>query len=400
MARISGGRAFVAVIFAFVLMTSGVLIPTPMYGTYQEKFGFTVATSTVIYAVYSLGVLIALLVFGRWSDTLGRRPILLAGLTIALISHALYFSAESTSMLLVARILSGMSTGVFVGAATASVIELATPTWRERAPLVTTIINIIGPCLGPLVTAILMDALPWDLRLPFVVYGVLTAAAIVLVIFLPETVMRRPGARPQFQRPTVPAAARKAFAVASVACFAGFAITGLMAAVSPQFVARAIDNPSHVVQVLVVVLIFASSVIGQVAFQGFPTQPAIVVGCVLLTVGSLLLVLALATDSFPLMLLASAVTGVGHGAAFSKGLASVLEKVGRDVRAGVTSAFFIVAYLSLSIPVIAEGIAARRWGITPASIAFTSAGAVLAGGALIYLLIEQRRVLTPSIPRL
>ena len=38
--------------------------------------------STVIFAMYAFGVLAALLAFGRWSDTLGRRPLLLAGLAL------------------------------------------------------------------------------------------------------------------------------------------------------------------------------------------------------------------------------------------------------------------------------------------------------------------------------
>ncbi len=45
---------------------------------------FAVFTTTVIFAIYAIGVLGALLVFGRWSDAIGRRPILLAGAVLAL----------------------------------------------------------------------------------------------------------------------------------------------------------------------------------------------------------------------------------------------------------------------------------------------------------------------------
>ena len=62
----------------------GTTLPTPMYALYAERMHFAVLTTTVIFATYAVGVLFALLVFGRWSDAIGRRPMLLAGAACAL----------------------------------------------------------------------------------------------------------------------------------------------------------------------------------------------------------------------------------------------------------------------------------------------------------------------------
>ena len=127
----------------------GTTLPTPMYALYAEHMHFAVLTTTVIYATYAGGVLFALLVFGRWSDAIGRRPVLLAGVVFALASAVVFLLADSVPLLLVGRVLSGLSAGIFTGTATAAVIEAAPPAWRTRAAAVATVANIGGLGAGP-----------------------------------------------------------------------------------------------------------------------------------------------------------------------------------------------------------------------------------------------------------
>jgi MFS family permease len=54
--------------------------PTPLYATYQRAWGFSALTVTVIFGVYALAFLAALLTLGRISDHIGRRPVLFAGI--------------------------------------------------------------------------------------------------------------------------------------------------------------------------------------------------------------------------------------------------------------------------------------------------------------------------------
>src|SRR5258707_8168653 len=111
---------------------------------------FAVLTTTVIYATYAGGVLFALLAFGRWSDAIGRRPVLLAGVVFALASAAVFLVADSVSMLLVARVLSGLSAGLFTGTATAAGIEAPPPNWHSRAAGLATVANMGGLGIAPL----------------------------------------------------------------------------------------------------------------------------------------------------------------------------------------------------------------------------------------------------------
>ncbi len=135
--------------YAFAAIMLGTTLPTPMYALYADRMHFTVLTTTVIFATYAVGVLFALLVFGRWSDAVGRRPMLLAGALCAIASAVVFLIAHSVPELLIGRLLSGLSAGIFTGTATAAVIESAPEGWRDRAPAVATVANMGGLGLGP-----------------------------------------------------------------------------------------------------------------------------------------------------------------------------------------------------------------------------------------------------------
>jgi MFS family permease len=391
MPRLTGAPAFVVVVAAFLVTMIGTTLPTPLYGIYQQRIGFSLTTVTVIFAMYAFGVLAALVLFGRWSDALGRRPLLLAGLAISLGSDLVFLVADATWVLVVARVVSGLSAGIYVGTATAAVIEAAPERWRSRAPLVATVANLGGLGLGPVVAAALVQTLPWDVHLTFVVHAVAGLLVLALLTRVPETVDVAPGARPRLQRPTVPASARATFLGAGIAGFAGFAVSGLFTAVSPRFVAEAVSSPTPLASVSVVFAVFAASVAAQVLWHRLPTDAGVNLGCVLMTAGMLLFMLSLSKESLSLMLVAAAIAGAGQGISFSKGLAAVLARVRPHERAGTTSALFVVAYVAIAVPVVGSGIASDRWSLDATGIAFSAGSAALAALALITLVIDQRR---------
>lgn len=388
--RVTGG-SFAVVALAFAVTMLGATLPTPMYSFWQKDFGFEVATVTVIFAMYAVGVLAALVVTGPWSDAVGRKPLLLAGLGLSLLSDVVFLLAGATWVLLLGRLVSGLSAGVYVGSGTAAVLEQAPDRWRKRAPLVATVANIGGLGVGPVVAAVLITLLPWPTRLSFAVHVVATIVLVVLTWRVPETVRPEPGARLRVQRPSVPSEARSTFVGASIVGFAGFAVLGLMTAVSPKLVAQAVPGAGPLLSVSVVGALMLASVLAQVLLTAVPVDTAADLGCALLAVGTALLAVALGRDSLPLMLVAAVVSGAGQGLSFSKGLAAVLAKVDGAQRAATMSAFFVVAYVAISLPVVGDGLASQRWGVQPAGVAFSVAVTVLAVVALVALLVDQRR---------
>ncbi|HME49224.1 MFS transporter [Mycobacterium sp.] len=381
--------AFPLLAYAFAAIMIGTTLPTPMYALYSAEMHFSVLTTTVVFATYAAGVLAALLVMGRWSDAVGRRPMLLVGAAFALASAVVFLVAHTVGLLLIGRGLSGLSAGVYTGAATAAVIEAATPAWRGRAVAVATIANIGGLGLGPLIAGLLVQYAPDPLQLSFIVHIALTVLAIAGVLIAPET-SERSGAI-GFQRLSVPAEVRTVFITASTAAFAGFAVTGLFTAVAPSFIADVIGIGNHAVAGAIASSIFAASAAAQIVAGRMEAQRAVALGCAVLVVGMVIIAAALHISSLALLLAGAVVAGVGQGVSFSRGLAAVAERTPPDRRAEVSSTYFVVAYIAISVPVIGGGLAAEAWGLRTAGIAFALAVCALAAICLAAVLAEERR---------
>ncbi|KKN17048.1 hypothetical protein LCGC14_0969660, partial [marine sediment metagenome] len=121
--------AFLGVAFSFSVVMIGTTMPTPLYPIYREAFGFSQLMITIIFAAYAFGVIAALVATGRWSDQLGRRPLLLGGLLCSIVSDLVFWQTDGLAMILAGRVLSGISAGIFTGTATVAVLELAPPQW-------------------------------------------------------------------------------------------------------------------------------------------------------------------------------------------------------------------------------------------------------------------------------
>src|SRR4051794_11116910 len=236
---------FVLLAYAFVAIMTGPPLPTPLYALYSEHMHFAVLTTTVIFSTYAVGVLGALLVFGRWSDAMGRRPVLLAGAAFALASAAVFLIADSVPLLLLGRLLSGLSAGIFTGTATAAIVEAAPDGQRDIATSIATVANIGGLGIGPVLAGPLAPYAPPPPQLPFITHIALVILAVGAVLLAPETSGRT--GRIGFQRLSVPAEMRPVFVTAATAAFAGFAVTGLFMAVAPSFVKSVMGVGNHAV---------------------------------------------------------------------------------------------------------------------------------------------------------
>lgn len=378
---------FWLVAFAFAVTMLGTTLPTPLYVLYEHSLGFATFMVTVIYAVYALGVLAALLFFGRLSDEVGRRRALLPGLACAVLSAVAFLAAHGLTLLFVGRVFSGLSAGIFTGTATAALVDLAREETRERANLVATAANMGGLGAGPLLAGVIAGFGPWPQRLPYVVHLGLLVVAAVGVWTMPEPVRLAgcPRWRIRVLRPTVPQQVRGTFVRSAVAGFAGFAVLGLFTAVAPSFLGVVLGVHDLAVSGAVVFTVFAASTIGQAALVPRLGSASLRVGCRTLIAGMVLLAASLAIESLALLLTAAVVAGLGQGVSFRAGLAAVNAQTPAAQRGTVASTYFVVLYVALSLPVVGEGLAAELVGLRTAGIAFSIVVAALAATALALL---------------
>ena len=88
--RLGRTGGFAATALALSVGMMGTTLPTPLYALYRQRFGFTELMITVVFAAYAAGVIAALLLFGRLSDQIGRRRVLLPALGLSAASASIF----------------------------------------------------------------------------------------------------------------------------------------------------------------------------------------------------------------------------------------------------------------------------------------------------------------------
>jgi MFS family permease len=370
---------FVLATLAFLVAMAGTTLPTPLYPLFEQRYAFGPLLVTVIFAIYAFGVIGGLVLFGNLSDRIGRKPILLLGLALSAASAILFLLAGSLVPVYAARIVSGLSAGIFTGTATAYLIDLAPPGSRRLASFVAVFANLGGLGAGALLSGLLAEWAPHALRIPFAVDLGLVAVVTVGLFFVPETVTRSElDLRPQ--RVGVPPEVMAVFVRASLAGFSGFAVSGVFGSIAPEFLGLGLHRHSPALAGLVVFVLFVMSVAGQALVDRLPN--ALASGCGLLVGGVALLAVSLAADSLPTLFASAAVGGLGQGVVVSAGLAAVAERAPVERRGETASSFFVVLYFGLSLPVIAAGVAIHYTSLRSAGIGFCAATGVLSLAAM------------------
>jgi MFS family permease len=370
--------ALVGAIIGLALFASGT--PSPLYGIYRELWGFSPVVLTLVYATYAFGVLAALLLAGRLSDEVGRRPVLLVALGALMATTVLFMVADSVVWLFVARGVQGLATGAALGAASASLLDLHARRDPAGVGLTNGVVSAGGMGLGVLVSAAFVEFLPAPRVLPYVALFVLFAIALVGVWLMPEPVASRSRPRLTPQWPSVPPAVRRPFFLAALGVMSSWSIGGLFLSLGPQLSADLFHTTNHLVAGLGVFALAGSAAVAQLALGRTPPWAGAAAGSVALSAGMVLIVIASSTDSSVVFLTGAIIGGAGFGVAFLGALRALSAVIPNEHRAAVMSAFYVVAYASLSLPAILAGVLVTPLGLRPT---FEIFGSVIAALALV-----------------
>jgi MFS family permease len=368
-----------ATAIGLALFASGT--PSPLYGTYAELWGFDSLVVTLVYATYAFGVLATLILAGRLSDEVGRRPVLLVAMATLAVVTVPFMLADSVAWLFVARGLQGLATGLALSAASAALLDLHPDRDPIAVGLTNGVASTIGLGGGVLVSAAMVEYLPIPRVLPYLLLLALFLLCLVGAWRLREPVAVGPGARFRLtpQRPYVPPVARRPFLLASLAVLSSWSIGGLFLSLGPQLSAIVYSSDNHlVVSGLAFVLLTGAATISQLAFGRSTPWLSAVYGSLVLALGMATIVAASATDSAVLFTVGAIVTGGGFGVAFLGGLRSLSAAIPPEHRAATMSAFYVVAYGSLSVPAVIAGLVVEPLGVQETFEIFGSAIAVLA----------------------
>ena len=361
--------------------------PSPLYHTYADLWHFSPLTLTLVYATYAFGVLATLLLAGRASDEVGRRPVLLVALGTLMVSTVLFAVADSVAWLFVARGLQGLATGAALSAASAALLDLHPRRDPAQVGLTNGVASAAGLGLGILVSSSLVQLGSAPRVLPYVVLLSTFAVAFAGAYWMPEPVERRRRFRLTLERPSVPAVARRPFLLASLAVLSSWSIGGLFFSLGPQLSAHLFSTTNVIVSSIGIVALAGAAAISQLVFARSAAWIGAGAGSIALAAGMVTIVIAAGTGSSAAYLAGSVVGGIGFGVAFLGGLRGLVVAIPPEHRAAVMSAFYIVAYASLSVPAVLAGLVVTRLGL---QTTFEIFGSVVAGIALVVALEAWR----------
>jgi MFS family permease len=350
--RIPPGAAFYVVASITLAFLAGSSAPTPLYALYKDQWGFSSTMLTLVFGIYAIGVLASLLVVGRLSDHVGRRPVLIAAALVQAFAMMLFATAHGLEDLLVARIVQGLSAGAALAAVGAGLLDLD----KSRGAVANAVAPMLGTGLGGVIAGLMVQFLPHPMHLVYVVLGAVFIAQAIGVFFIDETAILRPGALASL-RPTihVPAHVRGAMLVAVPVLIAVWALGGFYASLGPVLVKTLAGSRSILLGGVALFVLAGSGALAVAALQKHDARSMLHIGMVALIAGVAIVLGAVTLHALVLFLAGSAVAGIGFGAGFQGALRSVISRIEPHERAGVLSVLFVVSYLSLGIPAIAAG---------------------------------------------
>jgi Major Facilitator Superfamily len=378
-ARLSGTPALVLLASLIVSLLAASSAPTPLYAVYQQRWGFSPITTTIVYGVYALTVLASLLTLGRLSDYVGRRPVLLTALAVQVVALVVFSTADGVGGLVLARVIQGLSTGAALGAIGAAMLDIDT----ERGALANAMAPGLGSGSGALLSALFVQYLPAPTHVVYLaLIGVIAAQAAGVALLRESVTASRVPAAALVPEVRLPRSVCGPLLAAAPVVFAAWALGGLYGALGPAVVRALTGSASVVLGGGSLTLLTVTAVISVYLLRKAPARTVMLTGIAALVVGVGITLVALGTGSAALFFAGTAVSGIGFGSGFQGGIRTVVPAAAPHERAGVLSLLFTVSYLGLGVPAVAAGfLAVHGAGMIGAARDYGAALIVLAAFA-------------------
>src|SRR6516225_8913952 len=159
---------FALVVAAQILLFAGSNLPTPLFPIYAQQYGFGSATVTLLFGSYVAVLIPALLFVGTMSDRIGRRPLLVSGIAITVVSSIAFAAARSVGWLFAGEMIYGIGAALVMSCVSVAIRELHPRAHVASAALAASVAMAVGLTLGPLISGLLASATPWPTTAPYV----------------------------------------------------------------------------------------------------------------------------------------------------------------------------------------------------------------------------------------
>lgn len=339
-----------SIVVSFLAASSA---PTPLYAVYQGEWGFSPITTTVVFGVYALAVLAALLVVGSLSDHVGRRPVLLAGIALQAVTMVVLTTAGGVPELLLARVVQGLATGAAVGAVGAGMLDID----KAKGTITNAVAPMTGTATGSIASGLLVQFLPWPVHLVYLVLLGVFLLQGVGVWLMAETSAPKPGALASLRpRLGIPRTALGPVLTAVPVLVAVWALAGFYGSVAPAVVRVVVGSDSSLLGGLALFVLAGSGALTVLLLRDVRPRLVMLLGIVALVVGVGVTLLSVDHRSTTWFFLGTALAGTGFGGGFQGAIRTTVPLAAPHERSGLLSTLYVVSYLAMGLPAVIGGV--------------------------------------------
>jgi MFS family permease len=321
--------------FALFLITLAVNISMPLFRPYAEVAGFNNGQTALVLATYILGMLPCYVFLGGISDRIGRKPVLLFSLFLALASNLTITVFPTVYALIFARFFQGVALALSMGTGTAYISEIVAPDMNAsvRAANATSMATAIA----------------------------ITLLGIVLAFFLPKL---PPIGGNLVRLPYFP---KGSFPV-NLSIAICWATTGVVIAIIPTQLAT--FHLTAYAGFCLVLINWTGGFMQPFIRKRFQPKTSLKLGFAIIPFGFGLVILGAYLGVLPVVLLGTAFIGsAAYGFSYQGGLA-IIADLGGSQKARAVSGYMFFGYVGFGIPAVVLGFLADEVGIVTSLLTF------------------------------
>ncbi|QJB57525.1 MFS transporter [Pseudodesulfovibrio sp. zrk46] len=356
MKRFRKNIGFIAATLSMLMAFAASATPIPLYDVYRRSEELSYSDLALTAVVYFIGAITALLIFGRISNHLGRKPVTIITFGLSAVATVLLLDVDGVFPLVAARLLLGLSCGLASSAIAAYVVDSAPPKLSWLSAVIVGNSPMVGLTLGALASGILVEYGPYPRMLCYWLILAEMAVVCLLIVMGKETVERKPGLLASF-RPSfsLPHADRRLYPIAACLFVATWALGGFFQAYGPSIAADELGSRSTIMAAIVFASFLLPSAIGGPLSARLSPARAQRIGIVVFTLAVGGVIYAIKMSFIPVFLGMSAIAGAAQGVALTGSIRALLDGITSQERAGVLSLIYATSYTGAAVTSLLAG---------------------------------------------
>ena len=346
----------VIISFALFLITLAVNLSMPLFRPYAELAGFNNGQTALVLSAYIIGMLPCYVFLGGISDRIGRKPILIFSLFLALCSNLTITIFPTVYALIFARFFQGVALALSMGTGTAYIAELLGSDSKAsvRAANATSMATAIGFSGGAFMTSIALlihfSYLPFTY---FIAVGI-TILGLVMTFFLPKL---PPIGGSLVRLPYFP---KGSFSI-NLSIAICWATTGVVIAIIPTQLAT--FGLTAYAGFCLVLINWTGGFLQPIIRKRFVPKTSLKIGFAIVPIGFGIVILGSYFGLLSVVLIGTACIGLAaYGFSYQGGLALIAD-LGGVQKARAVSGYMFFGYVGFGIPAVLLGFLADSIGI-------------------------------------